>query len=255
MMKMKVSVVTCTWNSAATLNDTIDSVQRQKGVDIEHIFVDGGSKDGTLDIISDRCPGAVVLRDVTGGISRAMNAGAAVATGELLAHLHSDDYYYADDSVLQASRLFAADPALQWAYGRIAVLRDGEVLPPQYHYSKFNLKRFLRGAASVPHPAVFIRRVAFAEAGGFSTELKYAMDIDLWLRLGSRFLPGQTAAVLAVFREHPGSLSTANVRAARQEEWRVRRQWSSRYPIEFGVYAFRYWRRRRLRAGASAGAG
>lgn len=254
-MRMKISVVTCTWNSAATLNNTIDSVQRQQGVDIEHVFVDGGSKDDTLDIIAARCPGAVVLRDVTGGISRAMNAGAAMATGELLAHLHSDDYYYADDSVLQASRLFVADPTLQWAYGRIAVLREGDVIPPQYRHSEFSLKRFLRGAVSVPHPAVFIRRVAFDEVGSFSAELKYAMDIDLWLRLGSRFLPGQTEAVLAVFREHPGSLSTANVRAARQEEWRVRRQWFSRYPIEFGVYAFRYWRRRQLRAGASTGAG
>lgn len=252
---MKVSIVTCTWNSVATLADTISSVQSQQGVDIEHVFVDGGSTDGTLEMISERCPAAKVLRNVSGGISLAMNAGAAAATGQVLAHLHSDDYYFDSHVVASAVDAFNAESELKWLFGRIAVLCDGVLQMPQEPMRPYTYRRYLRGAASVSHPAVFIRADAFQEQGGFDIRLKYAMDIDLWLRIGRDHSPLQLDEVFAVFREHPGSLSTANVLAARAEEWRVRRGRFLQAPFDIAVCGLRHLRRvRRLRrAIASAG--
>ena len=95
----------------------------------------------------------------------------------------------------------------------------------------------------MPHPAVFIRTTAFREFGGFNQGLKYAMDIDLWLRMGFKYQPLQIDRPFAVFREHAGSLSTANVLAARAEEWQVRRSHAHHAPLGTLVYALRHLRR------------
>jgi glycosyltransferase involved in cell wall biosynthesis len=245
---MKFSIITCTWNSVATLAETIASVQAQQGVDIEHIFVDGGSTDGTLELIASSCPGALVLSGVRGGISRAMNAGIEAATGDLVAHLHSDDYYADAQALRRVQAAFQASPAAQWAVGRINVVRDGQLLelPPAKY--KLTASRFAQGAVSIPHPAVFVRRSLFTDLGAFKENLKYAMDIDLWLRFLPQHQPLLLGEVLAVFREHDGSVSTANVLAARLEERQVRRSHFWQQPLSSLVYELRFQRRfRRLK--------
>jgi len=240
---LKFSIITCTWNSVTTLADTINSVQGQDYPHIEHIFVDGGSTDGTLEMIAQRCPQAIVLKDVKGGISRAMNAGIEAATGDVVAHLHSDDYYVSIDVLSNVATRFKNFQNCQWVYGKIHVLNDGTLQTSDYPLSKFTFKRYAAGSATVQHPAVFIRRGAFAIVGMFNETLKYAMDIDLWLRLGQHYLPIQIDAPLTVFREHEGSLSTANKLKARQEEWLVRRSYFAQAPVETALYGLRYLRR------------
>lgn len=219
--------------------------------DVEHVFVDGGSVDGTLALLA-ACPGNTrLLRDVGGGISRAMNAGIAAASGDIVAHLHADDYY-ADAEVLATveSAFAQADAAgrpLDWVFGAILVWRDGRLLPAQPP-PPFSYRAFAAGRATVPHPAVFIRRAAFARVGLFDERLRYAMDIDLWLRLGAGSRPGVIARPLAVFREHAGSASSSNKRAARREEFAVRRRHAGRAPFAFAIYCLRYLKRRRALA-------
>jgi len=248
--KPTFSIVTCTWNSAATLADTLASVQRQTCQDVEHIFVDGGSTDATLDMIAAYPGRKRVLRDVGGGISRAMNQGIEAATGEYVAHLHSDDYYATDDVLDTVARRFA-DERVDWVYGTVQVLKDGELIPP-YPMLPFTYGSFAAGRASVPHPAVFIRRSAFGRVGMFDEQLKYAMDIDLWLRLGRVARPATVDRPLTVFRDHAGSVSSANKIKARQEEFQVRRRYMNAAPLAFGVYCLRYVKRMRdLRAEAA----
>ncbi|MGB9107114.1 MAG: glycosyltransferase, partial [Telluria sp.] len=127
--KPTFSIVTCTWNSAATLADTLASVRRQTCQDVEHIFVDGGSTDGTLEMIAAYPGRKRVLRDVGGGISRAMNQGIEAATGDYVAHLHSDDYYATDDVLALVAERFT-DERVDWVFGSVQVLRDGELVPP-----------------------------------------------------------------------------------------------------------------------------
>src|SRR4051812_21539355 len=194
------SIVTCTWNSAATLADTLASVQRQTCRDVEHIFVDGGSTDGTLDMLAAYPGNKRVLRDVGGGISRAMNQGIEAATGEYVAHLHSDDYYASDDVLATVAERFASE-RVDWVYGLVQVLKDGSLVPP-YPMLPFTYNSLAAGRASVPHPAVFIRRSAFGRVGMFDEKLKYAMDIDLWLRLGRVARPATVDRPLTIFRDH-----------------------------------------------------
>lgn len=244
------SIVTCTWNSAATLGDTLASLESQSCRDFEHIFVDGGSSDGTLDLLaaySDNEPGNKrILRDSQAGISHAMNQGIAAARGAIVAHLHADDYYAGPEVLAQVARHFKATGAA-WVVGNIQVLRAGRLAPP-YPMRPFSYRAYAAGQATIPHPAVFVRRDCFARVGTFDPGLRYAMDIDLWLRLAHHAAPAQLDATLAVFREHPGSLSSANKIRAREEEFRVRRRHARQAPLAFAVYCLRYLKRmRRLR--------
>jgi glycosyltransferase involved in cell wall biosynthesis len=250
MNKPVFSIVTCTWNSAATLADTLASVQRQTWRDVEHIFVDGGSTDGTLEMIAAYPGNKRVLRDVGGGISRAMNQGIEAATGDYVAHLHSDDYYASDDVLATVAERFTGE-GVDWVFGTVQVLRDGALIAP-YRMVPFTWRAFVAGRAWVPHPAVFIRRSAFGRVGMFDETLKYAMDVDLWLRLGRVARPAMIARPLTVFRDHAGSVSSANRIKARQEEFRVRRRYMKQAPLAFGMYCLRYLKRMRaLRADAA----
>jgi glycosyltransferase involved in cell wall biosynthesis len=243
----RFSIVTCTWNSAATLGDTLASLQGQSCRDFEHIFVDGGSRDGTLDLLAayvqDDPGNKRILHDVGGGISRAMNQGIEAARGEIVAHLHADDYY-ADSEVLARVARHFDDTGAAWVVGNIQVLRNGALAPP-YPMRPFSYRAYAAGHTTIPHPATFVRRACFDQVGGFDPGLRYAMDVDLWLRLARHAPPAQLDATLAVFREHAGSISSANKRRAREEELRVRRRHASRAPLAFAVYCMRYLKRMR----------
>ena len=221
------------------------------------MFVDGGSVDGTLALLAG-CPGNTrLLRDVGGGISRAMNAGIAAASGDIVAHLHADDYYADPDVLATVSEVFAraeaAGRSLDWVFGAIRVRKGGQLLPP-LPLPPFSYRAFAAGQATVPHPAVFVRRAAFAQVGLFDERLRYAMDIDLWLRLGAISQPAVIARPLAVFRDHPGSVSSSNKRAARREEFAVRRRHAGKAPVAFAIYCLRYLKRwRALNANPDAG--
>ncbi len=228
---MKFSIVTCTWNSAEWLAESIASVDAQQGVEIERIFVDGGSEDATLDMIAT-VPGEVkVLNGVRGGISHAMNEGVRVATGDVIAHLHSDDFYV-DGTVLgQVQQAFEDSPEAQWVYGRCMSVVEGKLVENDFETKPFSWGNLIRGNI-IPHPATFIRREIFNELGGFSTDLKYVMDYDLWLRLALKNTPVQLNAYLSAFRFHEGSLSSTNLWACHAECLKVRLQYASSNPIE-----------------------
>ena len=243
MNRPTFSIVTCTWNSAATLADTLASVQHQTCRDVEHVFVDGGSTDGTLDMIAAYPGRKQVLRDVAGGISRAMNRGIEAASGDFVAHLHSDDYYVDDDVLATVAERFARE-RVDWVFGTVQVLKDGRMMPP-YRLVPFSYRAYVAGRASVPHPAVFIRRSVFGRVGMFDETLKYAMDIDLWLRLGRVARPATVDRPLTVFRDHAGSVSSANRMEARREEFIVRRRYMAQAPVAFGIYCLRYLKRMR----------
>ena len=223
-------------------------MQSQTCSDHEHIFVDGGSLDATLDMI-DAYPGNKrVLRNITGGISRAMNQGILAASGDVIAHLHSDDYYKEPDVLATVQRAFegarSAGKPVDWVYGNIQVLKNGTMAPP-HAMPAYTYRSFVAGRSSIPHPAVFVRRAAFEQVGMFDETLKYAMDIDLWLRLGAISCPLMLDQPLTVFRDHAGSLSSANRLKARQEEFQVRRRHMHKAPLAFGIYCLRYLKRLR----------
>ena len=214
------TIITCTRNSAATLPQTLQSIQQQRGVSVEHVFVDGNSTDGTLELLRAQ-PGAVtILEGVQGGISCAMNAGIAVARGAIVAHLHSDDYYLHDD-VLQFvwDRMQAS--SCDWLFGRIKFDVEGRLQSENFRAPRYNRSALLHGNF-VPHPATFLRREVFQRFGMFREDYRYAMDYELWLRIAGNTRVCQIDDALAAFRVHGGSASTANRGAAMAEDLRAR---------------------------------
>ncbi len=246
-MSLSFSIVTCTWNSAAWLPQCLASVLEQDHPQVEMIFVDGGSTDGTLEQIRALPRPYRLLTNVTGGISRAMNAGLQAASGEVVAHLHSDDYYL-DASVLSRVAHELQSQRREWLFGRILSDIDGVLRPEGWRAPRFTPRALLRGNF-IPHPATFVKRSLMLGAGGFDERLKYAMDYDLWLKLSRLAEPAQLDIPLAVFREHAGSLSTRNRLAAMEEDFRVRLAHAGQAPIQRLMHHLRYQvRRHRLQA-------
>ncbi|HYD62472.1 MAG TPA: glycosyltransferase family 2 protein [Noviherbaspirillum sp.] len=246
-MALTFSVITCTWNSATYLQESVASVLAQDHPDIEYIFVDGGSTDGTLEQIRALQRPYRLLENIRGGVSRAMNEGLRAARGDVIAYLHSDDYYLYPDILSRVARQLDAT-GRGWLFGRTMALIDGKLHPDNYIAPRFSYANLLRGNF-IPHPATFVRRDLMLRAGGFNTGLKYAMDYDLWLKLAKMSEPVQLDEPLAAFREHEGSLSSSSRTrlAAMTEDFRVRLAYAGRNPIELlGHYARYFVRRQRV---------
>jgi len=239
---MVFSIITCTWNSEPYLKECIDSVLAQDYPHIEWIFVDGGSTDGTLERIRALPRPYTLLENVRGGISNAMNAGLKAATGDVIMHLHSDDYLFGKDVLTRVAALFRLS-GRQWLFGRTLTLVDEELIADRYVAPRFTYANLLRGNF-IPHPATFVRRDFMLETGGFDTDLKYAMDYDMWLKLGRVAAPLQLNEPLAVFREHQGSLSTRERRAALEEDFRVRLKHAGSNVLERALHYARHMVRR-----------
>jgi glycosyltransferase involved in cell wall biosynthesis len=174
---VRISVITVCFNAAGTLADTLRSVAGQDHPDVEHLVIDGGSTDGTHEVVRDN--GLRVSRFVSErdrGLYDAMNKGAALATGDVIAFLNADDWY-TDTSVLsRVARAFADDVAL--VYGDLDFV-DAE--------APFKVRRTWRDAARVPedffsrgwhpaHPATFVRSDLFRQVGGFDLRWKISAD-------------------------------------------------------------------------------
>jgi glycosyltransferase involved in cell wall biosynthesis len=253
-MPLRFSIITCTWNSEPYLAESIASVLAQDYPEIEYIFVDGGSTDGTIERIRSLERPYKFVTDIRGGISNAMNEGIRMATGDIVAHLHSDDYF-ATPRVLSDVAAIMADGGAGWLFGKALFVVDGQARPANWAMPRYSYPRLLKGNF-IAHQATFVRRDLMLRAGMFDTNLKYAMDYDLWLKLGRLAEPVQVDDYLCAFREHAGSLSTANRLLAMDEDFRVRMRHAGRTPWSWfyhgGHYIVRRLREARaLRARAS----
>lgn len=246
-----ISIVTCTWNSEDFLVQTISSIALQTHLDVEVIFVDGGSVDTTLAQINDYSGKKTVINGVRGGIARAMNVGTEAAQGEIVMHLHSDDYLAHPRVLARVAEAFETS-GCEWLFGRILNDRAGGLFPETYIPPEYSYDALLRSNI-VPHAATFVRRELYGRAGGFSEQLKYAMDYDMWLRLGRMAQPRQLREVLSVFRRHDGSTTEANRLASFDEDYRVRQAYLGGKPLSRLEHALRYRvRRKRLEAQLAA---
>lgn len=238
-MTARFSIITCTWNSQSWLAESIASVLVQDYPEIEIIFVDGGSTDNTLAQINAIGRPIKLIGPVQGGISNAMNHGLKAATGDIVAYLHSDDFYLRTDGLSVVARAFASS-GCRWLFGRTLRAIDGQLLPEGFTAPRYSRTQLLRGNF-IPHPATFVTRSLMLEAGGFDTSLRYAMDYDLWLRLSQLAEPVQLDLPLAAFREHDGSLSTRNRMAAMREDLQVRLRHAGKNPLERALHFARFY--------------
>jgi glycosyltransferase involved in cell wall biosynthesis len=180
---MKVSIITVVLNGAETIQQTIESVLNQEYRDIEYIIVDGGSADGTLDIINKyKKDVAKVISEPDNGIYEAMNKGIKLSTGEVIAFLNSNDVY-ADNTILRRMAEFICHNDLDAAYGDLVYVDQNNTNRATRFWKTGEYKSgAFRYGWVIPHPAFFCRRKFFKELGYFNEEFQIAADFELMLR-------------------------------------------------------------------------
>ncbi len=180
---MKISVVTVVYNRAATIGEAIDSVQAQNWGDVEHVIQDGGSVDGTLDIIRQRAqPNTVFVSELDQGIYDALNRGIRRSTGDVIGLMHSDDVFAYDGVLRQVAAAFE-EPGIDGVYGDLQyvsakdptrVVRDWRAA--EYHHA------LLKSGWMPPHPTLYLRKQVFERFGLYDTSFEIAADYDAILR-------------------------------------------------------------------------
>ena len=277
---MKVTLITVCFNSAATLSTAIDSVLLQKGVDIEYIIVDGGSKDGTVDIIKEfasrsvrpASPGCLVIKWISEpdrGMYDAINKGIKMATGDIVGILNADDVLASDDTLAHIAAHFeecqtvenrsdlistvSNNKRIDALYADIRFVKEGESVEalreaPTVRYCSAAKWRpwMFRFAAMVPHPSFYVRRECFERLGGYSLDYRICADFELELRylllakLRAAYLP-ECVVIMRM-----GGMSTSGWRSnlvINREDLRALRAhgiWSC-MPLIYLKYLFKIW--------------
>lgn len=180
---MKVSIITVCYNSAATIRDTIRSVSAQDHADIEFIVVDGGSTDGTLEIIKEEA-GQIAqwISEPDKGLYDAMNKGIAMATGHVIGILNSDDLYQDNRVISDVVAQFDSAP-IDCVYGDLVYVA-AENLDEVKRYWKsgsYHRKAFINGWMP-PHPTFFVKRSCYEAFGTYDIAFRTSADYELMLR-------------------------------------------------------------------------
>ncbi len=199
-----VTVVTPSFNSKQFIETTIRSVVEQEYPNVEHIVVDGGSTDETLELLA-AFPHLRIISEPDDGQTDALIKGFALAEGEVLAWLNSDDFYY-PGAISSAVEVLEATGAALVHGGCDVVDESGDILENRSALP-FDFQRELEWGSKIMQPAAFFTREAYERCGGFDPSVLYAMDYDLWLKLGKAFPVHQIDRTFAAFRVRSGQRS------------------------------------------------
>ena len=269
---MKISLITACYNSAKTIKTAMDSVLAQKDVDIEYIIVDGGSKDGTVEILKGYEKKFLNLStfqpfnfrwlsEKDSGMYDAINKGIKMATGDIVGILNADDVLASDDTLAHIASAFNTDSCaltpdpsrVDAVYADIRFVREGETVEalreaPTVRYCSAARWRpwMFRFAAMVPHPSFYVRRECFERLGGYSLDYRICADFELELRY--LYLAKLKAAYLpeCVVVMRMGGMSTSGWRSnlvINREDLRALRShgiWSC-MPLIYLKYLFKIW--------------
>ena len=270
---MKISLITACYNSAKTIKTAMESVLAQKGVDIEHVVVDGGSKDGTVDIIKEcstrsACSTRFSFKWISErdkGMYDAINKGIKMATGDVVGILNADDVLATDDTLAHIASAFEqkeppvprspfpVPQRIDALYADIRFVREGETVEAlrgartvRYCSAAKWRPWMFRFAAMVPHPSFYVRRECFERLGGYSLDYRICADFELELRY--LYLAKLRAAYLpeCVVVMRMGGMSTAGWRSnivINREDLRALRShgiWSC-LPLIYLKYLFKIW--------------
>lgn len=183
---MKLTLITACYNSVATLPTAIESVLAQKGVEVEYIVVDGGSKDGTVDVIkeySTRSTCSTCFKYISEhdhGMYDAINKGIKMATGDIVGILNADDMFESPDTLAHIASAFAAD--VDAVYADIRFVKDDLKTTSRYYSAKHWAPWMLQWGKMPPHPSVYIRRELFDKLGLYKLGYDIAADYELLIR-------------------------------------------------------------------------
>jgi glycosyltransferase involved in cell wall biosynthesis len=230
-----ITVITPSFNARATIEQTLASVRAQAHPEVEHVVVDGGSTDGTVDVLRG-APGIRWISEPDRGLAHAMNKGIAMAAGEVVGELNADDVYL--PGALEAVAAgFAARPGAEWLTGRCPIIdREGREIRRAVTAYKNALLRRYSLALYITHnfvsaPATFFRTGVLRELGGFDERYRISVDYDLQLQFARRGDPVIVHRDLACFRMAEGSLSMSGFERQFAEHAEQARRHGSGHPV------------------------
>ena len=179
---MRISVITVAFNSTQTIGDTLDSVASQTHSEVEHLVIDGASKDATLDVIRGHANERIrYFSEPDRGIYDAMNKGLKAASGEVIGFLNSDDMF-ADREVLARIAGAFEDPLVDVCFGDLVyVSYDNQRIVRYWKSRAFMPGDFARGWCPA-HPTFYVRRRALERAGLFDLDFRLAADSEFMMR-------------------------------------------------------------------------
>lgn len=228
VLPLRFSIITAVYNREHTIGQAIDSVARQTHPDVEHLIIDGASRDGTLAAVErHRHPGMILHSGPDKGIYDALNKGMALASGAVIGLVHSDDYLAHQDVLARVAHAFA-DPAVDAVYGDLDYVAADDTARIIRHWKSGPWSRGKLGWGWMPpHPALFLRRSVIERHGDYDTSYRIAADYDAILRwFGSGVIqPHYIAEVLVKMRvggESNRSLSRV-LRKSREDYRALRR--------------------------------
>jgi hypothetical protein len=223
-----VSVITPSLNQAPFLQQTLSSVLDQDYPELEYLVVDGGSSDGSLEIIranADRLAWWVSEPDA--GQAEAINKGVSRARGEIVAWLNSDDCYL-PGTVRSAVRAMNAHPDAALVYGNMQAVDAGGRIINMLRYPSVSLNDLLCFSI-IGQPAVFIRRHALIAVGGLDPRFHLLLDHQLWIKLAAFGPIAHVDETWAAARSHPEAKNTAQARLFGPEAFQILK-WAAEQP-------------------------
>jgi glycosyltransferase involved in cell wall biosynthesis len=194
--KLRITIITVSYNSEKTLNTTLKSVQNQNYRNIEHIIIDGASSDKTLSIVKKFSYIKKIISEKDKGIYDAMNKGLQIATGDIICFLNSDDFYASNNVLSSVNKIFKDNPTLDACYSDLIYvdsLNTSKIIR-YWKSSNFNFGSFAKGWCP-PHPTFFVRRSVYEHFGNFDLNYHLASDVELMMRflevqkINARYIP------------------------------------------------------------------
>ena len=185
---MKISLITATYNSVETLRDTMQSVLNQTFKDVDYIIVDGGSKDGTLDIVKEFEPkfeGRLRwVSEKDKGIYDAMNKGVRMAQGDIVGILNSDDFFSSDNVLEKVNDAFTENPAIDGVYADVRYVDWNDTSKKVRMFSGKDFKREkLCWGKMPPHPSFYVKRECYDKFGLYSLNYPICSDYDMFVKM------------------------------------------------------------------------
>jgi glycosyltransferase involved in cell wall biosynthesis len=235
-----VSIVTPSYNQVGYLEQTLQSVLSQQYPHIEYIVIDGGSTDGSIEII-DRYANQLAywVSEPDEGQTDAINKGFKYAHGDILAWLNSDDLYR-PGAVAEAVEFFRDHPEAGMVYGDADYINDSGEVIGQFPAAQTDYKRLRRGYVHIPQQASFFRARLWQMVGPLDPSFYFALDYDLWVRIAALAPIRYTPRTWAAFRLHRDAKSLAEADRCWPEMIRVHeRLGGGRLSVIYAKYLLR----------------
>jgi len=210
---MKISIITATFNCEDTIKDCIESVLSQEFNDIEHIIIDGVSKDKTLEIVNSYSSQiSKIISEPDSGIYDALNKGILNSTGDIIGFLHADDIFYDSKIISNIAKAFE-NKETDSVYGDlIYVSKDNTDKIIRYWKSgEFSFSKIKKGWMP-PHPTFFVKREIYEKHGIFDTQFRISADYDIVLRFLGKFKISTTYIPIVFTKMRVGGESNKNLK-------------------------------------------